>query len=525
MFDVAYGVPERSVSVAQLRAALAVVAEAFDEAPARMHAVLNPAGQGIRWFSFACTIYARDRVLAQDHFTEVMETELAELLVVVRRSGDEPVYCELRGTNGRELHLRRDSETITVSPALPPGTPRDGEVDEIALAALGLPIVRPFAALAKPTHEVALRGKNVDGTCPIVPFTGAALSVHVHPRPDTTWQGEHFARRPRAVHAGDRRALREHVERVLAKAADDSRWHGVFEDKVHEYAREVVRVGDAVAPVLVESLAQPAPRPQTSQLALAALGLLGVAAEAIVPWLARSSETLRLTAFCALACQGEAARPALLAASTSRKSAERVGAQALLAVLDGTDFAPIRDVRTARDKLGEKWRAQISASCAKRYGLASSALVAGTARLAWYLRAAIECDESSRLGVAIHTATDDSMWAVALFLIETPLRPVVNLQNYAARNTIVEDAARRYGAAFGPVADVLLRFPPLADDPMLQALARDKPVPSYRELQAARTAPTRAAKKRPAKKPVANKRPAKKVANKRPKNPVVKRQR
>ncbi|MBA3396257.1 MAG: hypothetical protein H0T89_26745 [Deltaproteobacteria bacterium] len=523
MFDVAYGVPERSVSEAQLRAALAVVAEAFDEAPARMHAVLSPPGQGIRWFSFACTVFARDHVLSQGHFTDVMETELAELLVVVRRPGEDPASCEVHGTRGGQLSLRRDGNTINVSPALPPEAARDGEVDEIALAALGLPNVRPFVALAKPTHEVALRGKNVHAKYPIVPFSGAVLSVRVHPRPGSTGAGEQFAHRPRTVDSTDRRALRVHVERVLAKATEDSYWHPVFEDKVHEYAREVARVGGAVAPVLVELLAQPSPRPQTSQIALTALGLLGVAADAMVPWLGRGSETLRLSAFCALARQAEAARPALLAASTSRKSAERVGAQALLELLDAKDFAPIRDARAARDKLAAKARAEIAASCAKRYGLASAALVAGPARLAWYLRAAIESDESSRLGTAIHQSTYDSMWAVALFLIETPVRPVVCLSNYTARDSLLERAAGRYGAAFGPVADVLLRFPPLADDPILRALAAGKPVPSYRELEAARTR-SAAAKKPAAKKPAAKKPAAKKPAAKKPaaKKPAAK---
>jgi hypothetical protein len=87
------------------------------------------------------------------------------------------------------------------------------------------------------------------------------------------------------------------------------------------------------------------------------------------------------------------------------------------------------------------------------------------------------------------------MWGLALFLVETPVPETRQLMNYAGRDAILRDAANRFGLAFGPVADVLLRFPPLADDLVLQALARGAPAPTEQELydlrQASKAKPKR----------------------------------
>ena len=463
--DVAYGVPARSVSEAQLREALRSVAANFDASPTRMHAVLGPPGP-IRWFSFACTVFRRDFALAQDHFSEVMEIDLDELLVAVRHYGDEPALFEHRRRDGRGLTLARNGDTIDAD-ELPDGAHRDGEIDEIALDALGLPIVRPFAALAAPTHEVVLRGDQVDDDFPIVPLRGAVLPVRVHPRFAYGTFGTQFARTPRKV-TGDTASLNAHVERGAERA--EKAWIAVFDGEQHMYARELVRVGSSVAPILVGRLAQQKPKPRTSTLALIALGMLGVESAALVPWLARSSEALRLAAFCALARQGEAARPALLAASTSKKSAERVAAQALLSILDAQEFAALRAVRDGRDANG--------------------------AALARAMHAAVEAKESGRaIDRLVFEAPLDAVWGVAQFLIECPINPAVHLANYAGRDSVIKTAAARFGADFGPVADVLLRFPPLADDFMLQRLAGGHAMPNWNEIHDARDAKRKAKRK------------------------------
>ncbi|MDQ3334495.1 MAG: hypothetical protein M4D80_04995 [Myxococcota bacterium] len=502
--DVAYGVPERSVSEDQLRAALAVVAQNFDEAPTRMHCVLGPAGQGIRWFSFACTVFRPGSVLAQDHFTETMESELAELIVVVRDYGDEPGFVEVRGTSGRSLALARSRETITAY-SLPPDARRDGELDEIVLAALALPYVRPFVALDEPTYEVVLRGDARDDTFPIVPLDGPLLPVRVNPRFGSGGHGEKFTRKPRAVDTSNVAALSAHVDRIAQQA--ETEWSARFEGSFHGYARELARIGPAIAPILVERLARPKPNPRTSQIALTALGMVGAGTEAIVPWLARSSEPLRLAAFCALARQGEAARPALTAARGSRKSHERVAAQALLALLDAPEFAPIRAVRAARDRINDESRAAINTICSDTFAHAPSNVLDTSARFAYFLRAAVEGKESSpRIANALYAAPDDAVWSLALFLLETPLAAKTHLGNYAARDSIVPRAAERFGPDFGPVADLLLRFPPLAEDPQLRQLARGTAPVAPKPKQPKQAKP--AAKKKPAKKPA--KKPTKK---------------
>jgi len=255
----------------------------------------------------------------------------------------------------------------------------------------------------------------------------------------------------------------------------------VHEDRIIAIAHDIVRVGPAIAPVLVERLAQPKPRPARTQMTLTALGLLDLAADAIIPWLARSTEPVQRAAFCALARQGEAARPALARASTSKKSAERVAAQALLAILDAAEFAPIRETRALRDSLEEPARAEIAASFTTRE-LPQTLVFEHAARFAWYLRAAAADEQAHpKIGHAVRFADDDCMWAIALLLIETPISSAVS----GARETILRGAAQRFGADFGPVADVLLRLPPFADDGVLGALARGKPIPGYEELRAA----------------------------------------
>ena len=149
-------------------------------------------------------------------------------------------------------------------------------------------------------------------------------------------------------------------------------------------------------------------------------------------------------------------------------------------------------MRAARDRINDESRAAINTICSDASALAPSNVLDTPARFAYFLRSAIEGKESSaRISNALYAASDDAVWSVALFLLETPIVG-------ATRETLLPRAAQRFGPDFAPVAELLLRFPPLADDPQLRRLARG-------------TAPARkpVARKKPAKKPTKKKPPAK----------------
>ena len=76
----------------------------------------------------------------------------------------------------------------------------------------------------------------------------------------------------------------------------------------------------------------------------------------------------------------------------------------------------------------------------------------------------------------------DAMWAAALYLIENPIPTIT------PRKNVIDGAAKAFGPTFAPVADLLLSFPPLADDASLQAIAAGRPSPSISEIVAARRA-------------------------------------
>src|SRR5690349_12238970 len=157
MIQVVYGVPERSVSETLLVEVLTSIARNFDASPTRMHAVLSAPGKGIRWITFACTPFQQGYALAEGHFTDSLNLDLPELIVVAKtRYSALPNRVDVYGPRPFNVLLDHDAIFIHQN-TLPDGARRDGDVDEIALGALGFPVVRPFDALAKPTHEFIMR--------------------------------------------------------------------------------------------------------------------------------------------------------------------------------------------------------------------------------------------------------------------------------------------------------------------------------------------------------------------------------
>ena len=465
--DVAYGVPDR-VSESRLLEALQVVTNNFDEAPVRMHAVFGPPGR-VRWFTFACSSLGPGQALAQDHFSESMD--LDELIVVTRSIyGDVPQVA--RG--GDLLLARGDGGGITVFGTLPANARRDGDVDQILLGALGLDdAMRPFAALAAPTHEVVLREarKRVQ-VAAVTPLVGPVLPTRVNPRIDVYFTpSETFAATPRAVDVTDRGALEAHLAAVSTKV--EGEWIQTFEREFDQRVGELVRVGPAIGPVLVEFLADAGRKTRTARVALAGLASLGTGAEAMIAWATKPSEVPRHAGYAALWALGERARDACLAACASTRSSERMVAEAVLAMLDGSDWAPVRAARTA-----------------------------------------------SRGPISRPGPID--RWEMAAHFIATPCE-------WWARYALLHRAVAQHGAEVAPVADQLLRFPPFAKDVQLAAIAHGQKLLDPRAQRAkAKAKPKKPAAKKPAatrlkkpraeqaKKPAAKKPAAKKSAAKKP---------
>lgn len=282
--DVAYGLPD-SVSEARLLAALQDVTDNFDEAPMRMHAVLGPPARGVRWFTFACSNIGRGMALSQDHFTESMD--LDELIVVVRSVyRDEPQIAQCG-----QLVLERDRETIHVHGALPGGSRRDGDVDEILLGTLGLEgAIRPFDALAAPTHEVVLRTDQTRmHVSKITTLTGSVLPTRVNPNLRAHGEiVESFEVVPRAVNAADTSALAAHLAKVSETV--ETAWVQRFDSEFDQYVDELVRVGSEIAPLLVAFLGSAGNKTRTARVAIAGLAKLGVGGDAMIAWAAKPSE-------------------------------------------------------------------------------------------------------------------------------------------------------------------------------------------------------------------------------------------
>ncbi len=452
--DVVYGVPD-TVSEAQLLAAFRVVTDNFDESPTRMHVVLGPAGRGMRWFTFACASLGPGRVLMQDHFTESIGDLLA--MTVVSRSG---YGTDLRSFEAASFTLVRDGAAVHVRGALPAGARRDGDIDQIGLGALGLDdAIRPLDAIEAPTHEVVLRADRARVTAlAIVPLAGPILPTRVEAREPYGTIGESFALAPRAIEAADPAALAAHFAAVSARI--EAMYVGMFEGRFASEQHELARVGPGIAPLLEAALAAPRPKPRTARLAIAALAELGRGAAAMVPWAAKVSPLLSHTAYCGLVALGERARAALVAARESRKAAHRAVGETLLAILDGAEWEPVRAARAH-----------------PFYAVLADKLASQPQE--WTFPAFMA------------SAPPEAMWVVAASLVDRHER---------MRQVLIRVANAHFGAAFGPVADLVLRFPPLADEVLLIAAAKGAPLPTEGELIAATIAAHRAkqdAKSRP----------------------------
>jgi hypothetical protein len=90
-------------------------------------------------------------------------------------------------------------------------------------------------------------------------------------------------------------------------------------------------------------------------------------------------------------------------------------------------------------------------------------------------------------------AGPDALWPYALDMLESP-----PFSAYEFPRT-VESGSNKFGESFGPVADVLLSFPTMANDSSLQRVAAGGKALSISE-QIAENTKKRAAKKRAAKK-------------------------
>lgn len=437
--EVVYGLPE-----AEVLPALADVTRDFDGHPQRMHAVLGPPGK-IRWFSIACSSLGPGRVLAQDHFVEVIDRP--SLIVVARVGSGAP----LRASRGALL-LSRDGETIRVhGEALPADARRDGEIDEILLGAVGLAGERrPFEALAAPTHEVVLReDRGRVGVLAIAPLAGPVLPTHVEANVRAWGEAiEELARRPRAVAAADRGAVVAHATKLLDAA--EVQHIQFYTRDFAKHVAELVRVGPAMVPVLVDYVARADRQTKAVKLAAEALRQLGgagasdaaavrAAAERMIGWAAKPSELPQQVGYAALLALGAAARPALDAARAGKGGRERAVGEATVALLDDPAWAPLRAAgNNPASGVTSRWQRET---------------VLG------------ELDAAG-------------WWAFAADFVRVPTE-------WWARYARIAEAARFGGALFAPIADQLLRYPPFADDATLAAAARGDRIPDPHELRAA----------------------------------------
>jgi hypothetical protein len=435
--EVAFGLPE-----AELLPALQVVTDNFDESPTRMHAVLGPATGSIRWFAFACTSLGPNRVLAQDHFIESIDRD--SLIVVARLYDGDPMIAK-RG----QLRLSLDGEMISVrGERLPNGARRDGALDEILLGALGLAVPRPFEALAAPTHEVVLRDDRArPRTLSIAPLVGSVLPTRIEPRFEEWGEVvESFARAPRAVATDDRGALADHAKMLLDFA--EVQHIQFYERDFREHVAELVRVGPAIAPALVDYIARADRETKAVKVAAVALHRLGgvgasgaaevrAAADRMIAWAAKPSEMPQLVGYAAVLALGAAARPALEAARAGKSARERAVGMTVLAMLDDPAWKPLLAATDNPLDGVDRWAV----------------------------------DDKMR------AFTVDDWCAVMATFVRIP-------REWWARYRPLAEAVEHARGMLAPIADQLLRYPPFADDAMLSAVARGARIPDPQELRA-----------------------------------------
>ena len=476
-WQVAYGLPRRSVDTRALFAALRNITVNFDESPARMVCVVRSTPE-VRWLGFACSEFERGRVLAEGHFTESLAGLVGELFVVARSryspSGDHDRVEWVRH-HGNELIVRGDgvAHVVLERGALPR---RDGTVLEIASDAAGLRLGDPFEALGRATHQVVLRSeRRAPARLKIARIDARIPPVGVEPEASPRSTGERFERTLRRMAAADAQAHAALLERVTAAA--ERQWVAHFEYALHRHARSLADAGEPIAPLLIARLAEPKPRPRPTRVYLAALGMLGGerAARAVLPWTARGSADLAQSAMHALISMGASARAALEGAAASKSKAERAAAARALALLDSAAYAGLRAVREARDALSAEARqALLDAHGAGWLDPRSTELRAprnallvrhGAGAAAYLIGHVLETSDSQPADVSsvLRAMAGDPLgpWAAGLVLLERPLPTRARLGNAASREGVARDAREAFGARFDGVLDALLVGPPL----------------------------------------------------------------
>jgi hypothetical protein len=511
------------VSETLLVEVLTSIARNFDESPTRMHAVLSAPGKGVRWMTFACTAFQQGYALAEGHFTDSLMLDLPELIVVaMSRYGSLPYRADVYGPRPFNIILDHGAMFIHQA-ALPEGARHDGDVDEIALGALGLPITRPFDAIAKPTHEFIMRAdRRVPTTLAITKLDGPTLPIRVHEH-DHRLRGEPFEsfpktdRRADSTDAADLRALVDKLSTEIEKL-----WVQKFDAQEPQFVARLASHGPAIIPALVEILSQPRPRPRTSRVCLAALARLNAQPDVIFDWVNRG-RALATTAYAALARLGETARPVYESKSSSKTTAERAAAETMLAFLDNPRYAELRGLQRARASLTAAERAEIEAAIPIKelywLGETFTALLdrlpadKRPAAIAYGIQWCRDHDANERHTMHVLDAGPDALWPYALDMLESP-----PFSAYEFPRT-VESGSNKFGESFGPVADVLLSFPTMADDSSLQRVAAGGKALSISE-RIAENDKKRAAKKRAAKREEAA--PAPKVKGSTAKKPIAK---
>ena len=182
-------------------------------------------------------------------------------------------------------------------------------------------------------------------------------------------------------------------------------------------------------------------------MAIGGLAALGIGGEAMIPWAAKPSELPAQAGYAGLVALGEAARPAIAAARASKKPKERAVGDAVAAMLDDKDWASVRAARRSDYylRLVKEWRRR---------------------------------NFSNHPSWRKESMTPKDLWAYAAVAIDAP-------REWWRRSALLDEALEFGGAkAFAPIADVLLRYPPFADDVQLSAIARGAKMPSVDEVRA-----------------------------------------
>jgi hypothetical protein len=244
----------------------------------------------------------------------------------------------------------------------------------------------------------------------------------------------------------------------ITRSAEDA-WVARFEDRIFADARALADVGEPMVEYLVDALEAKGPKPRTSRIALAALGILGARPDVVVKWLAKGSSTMQQAAISSLATMGERARNPLVEGSKSKKVAVKKASAMLLRVLDDPRFGAVKKAREAADggRLASDELLGINAQDLdwKRRVEERDRLIDGAGSALWYLGFRVQRGAPLPPGIvlsyedAITLAANDALtpWAVALFLLE---HPVANSMFAGApsREGIVQLATKLFGKAF-----------------------------------------------------------------------------